>query len=522
MLERLKLIFRKNWHYIFYLLAFILLFPVANYIDFYHNDDWVYTLNVQNFINGVFSIHPYIASNFYSTGLIGAFFSLIFGIDNLPILTLFVSILSSVLVFKTLHENIEVPKIYSFLCSLIFLFNPLYVFTSWGFMTDNYFNLFLILSFYFLSKKNLDFSLRKDKIIILLGIFFILMAYFTRQVGVIVYLAFGLWYFSLKKYWISAILFISFVINMLYHFLLFPKTSEAFETMLVFDNLIHFQYVFSLFFAIFAYLSFFSIFLIFQILSKSFNFDKKFLIGLIFTLVFLTFSNFYFKNIGWIGEKMYFFNYTLNTKGFFPENISGKRSESFLSADIMLLLQNISIFLGFWVLFLILVKSKGLQYTLFNPFFIFLIVYSGVLIISVKVYDRYLIPLFSAFVFFISMSFKHELQKKFFTLKSNIFIVIGVFLLFLYSYNLSADYILTNKFVWNKSIELTNNGVSPETIYGTDAWRYLYGRENTVYKFTYDSKFIEKQGNSGYQLDIEYNILYPFQIFSNNIYLYSN
>jgi hypothetical protein len=307
MLERLKLIFRKNWHYIFYLLAFILLFPVANYIDFYHNDDWVYTLNVQNFINGVFSIHPYIASNFYSTGLIGAFFSLIFGIDNLPILTLFVSILSSVLVFKTLHENIEVPKIYSFLCSLIFLFNPLYVFTSWGFMTDNYFNLFLILSFYFLSKKNLDFSLRKDKIIILLGIFFILMAYFTRQVGVIVYLAFGLWYFSLKKYWISAILFISFVINMLYHFLLFPKTSEAFETMLVFDNLIHFQYVFSLFFAIFAYLSFFSIFLIFQILSKSFNFDKKFLIGLIFTLVFLTFSNFYFKNIGWIGEKMYFF-----------------------------------------------------------------------------------------------------------------------------------------------------------------------------------------------------------------------
>ena len=96
-----------------YLSIFLLFLPVALGIQFQHNDDWIYYLSVLGFLNGNFVLDPYIAATTYSQTALGTLFSMVFGITYLPVLTMFVSILSVYYFFKIL--NIISIKFLSFM-----------------------------------------------------------------------------------------------------------------------------------------------------------------------------------------------------------------------------------------------------------------------------------------------------------------------------------------------------------------------------------------------------------------------
>ena len=153
-------------------------------------------------------------------------------------------------------------------------------------------------------------------------------------------------------------------------------------------------------------------------------------------------------------------------------------------------------------------KARKIEFSV-----IYLIVYISLLIISAKVYDRYLIPL----VAFSILYFATNLPVKKYTA-----VVIGAYALAMgfYSYNFETDYFLTNKYVWNRSKELVSAGVTENQITSTDAWRYLYPRSEELYKFTYDAP--DKGAyNKEFVLIESKSIEYPLTFWrSNRIYLY--
>jgi len=91
------------------------------------------------------------------------------------------------------------------------------------------------------------------------------------------------------------------------------------------------------------------------------------------------------------------------------------------------------------------------------------------------------------------------------------------------------DFYLTNKFVWNKSIEISQkDGVSKNQINPSHAWRMLYpnpknaitGNHNWNYIFSYNQKD-EDIITMGYQVVEEKKIDFPLNIFVNpKIFLY--
>ena len=145
-----------------------------------------------------------------------------------------------------------------------------------------------------------------------------------------------------------------------------------------------------------------------------------------------------------------------------------------------------------------------------------LLIYSLMLVISVRVYDRYLVPLFPIALL--------TVLPRNINLKGWERSLILVFTLIIgfYSYNYSADYIITNNHVWTKANEISKTeGVSKNDIVTTVAWDYVYPQsKNIIYKFTYDDP--SKQTYSkNYQLVEKFKVRFPFSIWrNNNIYLY--
>src|SRR3989344_3861661 len=126
----------------------------------------------------------------------------------------------------------------------------------WGFMTENYFLLFFLISLYFYlaSYKHFQSGGSKEGFMYLnFGNLFSILGYFVRQTSLLTILAtavFLLIYslslqrkhkFVLLKS--SAYQFIIFGLIMLYHFFVFPKTPDMLETKLNFSNIFYFRYL---------------------------------------------------------------------------------------------------------------------------------------------------------------------------------------------------------------------------------------------------------------------------------------
>lgn len=513
---------RKNYFLILsliYLTIFIILLPVALRINYQHNDDWVYYSTVSNFLKGIIAVHPYSAASFYSIGFLATAFAKVFGIEQVPVLTLFVS------VFSIFILNLIIIKYYktrfgdSVIISFLVLVNPIFVYSMWGFMTENYFLFFCLLALYFVFGFN---SRVNEKANFILCNLFIVIAYLARQLGLVISLAFIFNLLWTRKYKYAFAQSLVFMALLYYHFFIFPKGSEAFENKFVFLNLIYIRYLASLFYTILIYLAAFLIplFLVIVVRFLKSGAKRRGIAVLLLTLGVVVFMTFYFKNIGWIGERFYYLNYTVNINGFFPENLHGVKSPALLINLFYPILDKISKFAGVVTLIYVFavlrkksVRENNIGLSISLPI---LLVYFLMLAISVRVYDRYLVLLFPVALL--------AVLPRNINLKGREKSLILVFTLIIgfYSYNYSADYIITNSHVWSKANEIyETEGISRNDIVTTDAWDYVYPQsKNIVYKFTYDDP-TKQNYSKDYQLVEKFKVSFPFSIWrNNNIYLY--
>jgi hypothetical protein len=107
------------------------------------------------------------------------------------------------------------------------------------------------------------------------------------------------------------------------------------------------------------------------------------------------------------------------------------------------------------------------------------------MVFTEKFFDRYLLPLVPLGILFF-MSYKEEKSNlRYLYLVTNLFF--ALFTAFL-SFQMGADFITTNSYVWGRSESLVSEGVKPEDISATMAWGRLHGvSSNPEFLFSFDS-----------------------------------
>jgi len=101
------------------LLLLLLMTPLVSRINFMQNDDWVYYKTVENFLKYDFKLAPMIGSTFFTQGFFGYIFSKIFGLMNLPFLTLAVSVGNFVIISFILNKQVKISILKSILLGLL-------------------------------------------------------------------------------------------------------------------------------------------------------------------------------------------------------------------------------------------------------------------------------------------------------------------------------------------------------------------------------------------------------------------
>lgn len=469
------------------LILFLLCLPISLLIDFKHNDDWLYYIQVQNFLGWNFKLDDYMGANFYSVGIFGTIFAKVFGITNLPILTLLISI-GCFAITALILNNILKSQLKSILLALLLYLSPIFIFTTWGFMTDNYFLFFLLVSVYFINKEN-DTRIQKHKLIyFFLANLFIIISYFARQLGIIISASYAISLLLKKSYKKAFVQFLISGILVLYHFKFFPKTPAMWENNFGYENLGHMRLVFSFVFIIAIYASMFLMPIIVGYIKSINKNDKKyFIVGFV---ILLTIFLLYFKPATKYREDFPYLIYTVSKNGFFLENVHGHKQEFILKNQINIswLIIGKILAVGFIIKLIIdFFKQKNIL----NFYSIFISMYLTVMIISPLVYDRYLIPILPIIIFFLSTKIKFS---------KNLLRLFLIFILFLgfYSYNYSLDYILTNKYIWNKSEDLVHSQeATTGSIFSTDGWHYLYKQDSVfTHEFSYSNKISRNEYNS--------------------------
>ena len=177
-------------------ILFGLIYPLSDSIHFQQNDDWVYYNTVKNFLNGKIILDRHTESTLYAQAFIGTFFVKIFDINKLPVLTLLVSVLNFIIFTYTLHKFFIKKLSLSILIGLLLFFNPLHIYSALGFMTDNYFLLFLLLTVYFVTS-HLRTGKTTDLVFADTAIF---LGFFTRQLTIVLPVALAITLVLKKKY----------------------------------------------------------------------------------------------------------------------------------------------------------------------------------------------------------------------------------------------------------------------------------------------------------------------------------
>jgi len=493
------------------LAIFLLIYPLSHSIVFMQNDDWIYYKMVSRFMGGSFSINSYVSATFYAQGFLGALFSLIFTVKNLPVLTLIVSVATFTVFTLIMHKHLQKSLLVSILSGLVFFLNPLFVYSIFGFMTENYYMLFFMLTLYFILNF-LKTSRRKDFIVLNI---FNFISYLIRQFSFVTIGSFLVYLLIKKKYkyavWQALIILVNLVVN----FKLLPKRTAGFDNKLLFGNFVIPYYPNSVFFSSFTYIALFCLpFVVFFVLSTLSTLLKRpvvlkklsitmFAVGLVVAL--LCFKGYY---PGLVGKtNLYYFHNTLDQAGFFDQDFEGARYvftnyEVFYKfADSIAKILTVSLIAVFiWRL------KKNIDF-----FSIFFVAHLALLIISPQLYDRYLLPLFPVFILFVLARIPANLHKAL-----SVTVLISLVLVGYLDYNFSMDFVLVQNYVWSKGTEIhEKNKVSSAKIQSTNAWDHLYQNptKDWLYVFNYDKPDVYTTKHPEYVLFETKKIEYPLSFY---------
>ena len=202
------------------ILLFLVLLPLSNLITFIQNDEWVHYLIVKSFLAGDFSLNPVIGATFYTQGFMGMLFSKLFGIDKLPLLTLLISVSSYYIFTLSLYRFLKLSLLKTLLLSFLFLLNPFFVYGIWGFMTDNYFIFFFLLSLYFYLLFNEKWFFNY----LILANVFSLLCFLVRQFSIGFMFGYGLYFLFKRKFKFATVQFALVFLTLVLYYRFFPQT----------------------------------------------------------------------------------------------------------------------------------------------------------------------------------------------------------------------------------------------------------------------------------------------------------
>jgi len=184
-----------------WLAALLVAMPYGN---FPVNDDWAYSKTVWNLVVGhELKLVDWYAMTFVTQLLYGALWCLVFGFSFtlLRISIILVGIFGTLLFYNMLKDLSNDKKL-SFWIALVFAFNPLYFSLSCSFMTDIFFLVLMLCSFYFYMK-----ALKDEKLVdFAIGTAFCVAATLTRQVGIFLPLSIMAVFFFRKPFSLKFIL----------------------------------------------------------------------------------------------------------------------------------------------------------------------------------------------------------------------------------------------------------------------------------------------------------------------------
>jgi hypothetical protein len=487
---------------------FLVLLPLSLKITFPQNDDWVYYGMVESFLNGNFVLDPISAPTFYSQGFVGALFSLVFSISALPVLTLFVSVLNFY-VFSLIVYRVTQKKWLSLLSALIFFFNPLHIYSIWGFMTENYFVLFVLIALYFYMRSQ-ESNSKKDSIFMYGAL---ILGFLVKQATLFVPLGLGI-YHLLKREFKQGVLHI-FGFGLMYggYLLFFPRTTEMLEKSLQFQHLGKTDYAYGLIYGSLLFLAAFLAPYIIGVVVQKRPF-KQYLVMIFLGVVLFFGLNHFFRPmaVSW-GEFPYFEN-TFERTGFYPRGIGGTKYQFRGIFDLYKYLDLVAklCVAGFLASLVYLRKSR------FNAFLVLIVVYLGLMVVTETFYDRYLIPLVP-----IALLYLLSIRQKFSSVFKFLFVGVLVFEIFL-AYQFSMDFVLANEYVWKKSVDLVSTkGLDSSQVQGTNSWKLINGgvKGNYIYDFSYDSPEMNEGYKCCYEVVEEKRLDFPMSFFIEpRVYLY--
>lgn len=506
--------------FLFCVLLFLSLVPVSMHINYMQSDEYTHYRIVQSILDGKPFFDPYLGATFYLQALIGAVFALFFGIQQMPILTLMVSVGTFFVLEAILLKFYKKPLTTTLLIGGILFLNPLYIYSTFGFMTEMYFLFFLMCSVYFIYEFNTAKKYDYAKKVFLLANLFIILSYFIRQVAFVTSLAFAINLLLNKKPKYALYQFLLFVGLVFYHYKFFPLTPQMYDSNIHFTIVAHLKRTLSLIYVLGIYLAVFIAPVIFFVFVPAKKLDVKRLLTIAFTavLVFTIFeSHFETKKVVFQQRTRDGKVFSVYARGEFPylENVLGRKG--FLDDTLYGVKAHYPGFFDFFnaldilgrVLLSILVAY--MLVTLFKNYrryeFIYILGFVLLLLLTPKVYDRYLLPLVPFLLIFLVPYIPNGRYFKLFTLAFLAF-------LFMFSYQYMADYMQTNRYVWNKAQELTRvQHVNPSMINANHAWRELYPNANNKWVYYFDYGGSSRVDNLNYELVESHAIGYPGNIF---------
>jgi len=340
---------------------------------------------------------------------------------------------------------------------------------------------------------------------------------FVRQVSLVIPLSMGIHQLLLKNYKIGGSLLSVFLGYYLFYSNIIPLTPRILEVGPQLHHFKNFDYAYSLVYGTLVIIGAFTLPLaLFTLDYKNLLKSKKgpliFLVK--FLVVYIVLNKLFApESISW-GEFPYFEN-TFERTGFYPRGISGTKYH---------FAGNFKLYL-YWDLLAKITVAALITYfstvrkNILNFFLVFAGVYITLMVTTETFYDRYNLVLVPITLMFFVSSIKTPLTKMQLIALAG-FVALMAFL----SYQFSMDFVLSNKYVWNRSNEIAaTENIAKDQIQGTNAWKLTYRNleKDYIYNFSYDSQDVNEIYDSKYSLIEEHSIDYPFNLFVNpKVYLY--
>ena len=508
-----------------FLTILILLFYFSSKIDYLQNDEYAHFSQVQAFMSGNFNLKSYMLPTFYVQGLVGALFAYFFGIEHLAVLTLIFSLGCFVIFQLILVKIINLSFFKSFMFSMFLILNPLYIYSTFGFMTEIYYLFFFLLTLllFYRYEKNLNVKH------LLLADFTCVLGFFVRQISVLFFAVSAIYFLVNKRYKEAVYQVLIFLCVMGYYALLFPKSEMMKSTGLLSPDIFDLQRAVSVFWAILIYVAVFLLGLVGSMVLQKDTLSRVKKVGALGTVIgvalilFLTFKPAEITHTSYLlgsniqtsygsAEFPYFGN-IFGREGFYPDNLEGVKYHYTGYFDLFKYLELAGIFGAFVIVVWTVLNFKKLFH---NFEFLFICVYMLSLMAIPKIYDRYLITLIPLFLILFARYIVNLNKIKVALLSVNL-----LFLLFL-GYQYTSDFYLVNKYVWEKSNNLVLDGVVPGQIKAGHSWTKLYPNESKEWKYYIGYSGVEKQiGTDGFRLLDKHKIGFPFSLYIDPyVYLY--